>query len=222
MEAQEKVKRAYRTRLHEAAGGGDLYRFTFKPRGLQQALGNGSRPKRAPEYSALVREQGGETTFNWEGEAPSDPDAGQEDFRQYALDRLRTRKEWLARVVALVDTVEGWAGALGWATRRVEKRVTDEEIGNHTVPALQMQDGVTRALLEPVSRWVPGADGLVDLYLMPAYADIASLYFREGGWQLHYAFPGSKAVATVKDAEPRPLTREALAAVLEGMKAHAG
>ncbi len=45
-------------------------------------------------------------------------------------------------------------------------------------PALLMQEGPSAGLiLEPIARSAPGADGVVDLYLLPAYDDIASLYF---------------------------------------------
>jgi hypothetical protein len=76
-------------------------------------------------------------------------------------------------------------------------------------------------LLDPVARFVPGADGVVDLYLMPAYDDIASLYFVAGEWRLHYVFPNTAAVATVREAQSTPLSKETLARVLDEMVAHA-
>ena len=33
------------------------------------------------------------------------------------------------------------------------------------------------------------------MYLMPALDDIASLYFYEGRWNVHYQLPNSEAVA---------------------------
>ncbi len=48
-----------------------------------------------------------------------------------------------------------------------------------------VQRGTTRILLDPVARFVPRADGVVDLYLMPAYDDIASLYLVKGQWRVH-------------------------------------
>ena len=51
----------------------------------------------------------------------------------------------------------------------------------------------TRVLLDPVAYDVPGAEGVVDLYLMPTYDDMASLYFYNETWMIHYAFPPSSA-----------------------------
>ena len=51
-----------------------------------------------------------------------------------------------------------------------------------------MQEGTVRIILEPIARSTPGAEGVVDLYLMPAYDDVATLFY-EDGWKLHYPFP---------------------------------
>jgi hypothetical protein len=56
---------------------------------------------------------------------------------------------------------------------------------------------------------------------MPAYDDIASLYFYEADWHVHYMFPGTPTVATIRDSEARPLTMDSLREVLEEMKKHA-
>ncbi len=56
-------------------------------------------------------------------------------------------------------------------------------------------------LLDPVARFTPSAVGVVDLYLMPAYDDIASLYLVVGEWRLHYMFAGTPTVATIRLAE---------------------
>ena len=38
----------------------------------------------------------------------------------------------------------------------------------------------------------PGTEGVIDLYLMPAYDDIASIYYSGDRWNLHYLFPDTK------------------------------
>ena len=64
-------------------------------------------------------------------------------------------------------------------------------------------------LLEPIAHSAPGVAGIVDFYLMPAYDDIARLFFYDDGWQLHYMFPGSPTVADlVRGAETQPLSKE--------------
>jgi hypothetical protein len=134
---------------------------------------------------------------------------------------MRERFAWIKRVTELVATVEHWARELGWATKRVEKKLDDARVGAHRIPSLLMQADTCRIILEPVGRSTPGTDGVVDLYLMPAYDDIASIYYYDGHWNLHYVFPGRKPVATVREAEALPLSKDSLERVLGEMTQHA-
>lgn len=135
------------------------------------------------------------------------------------LDQLRD--EWLQRLSDLIQMIQSWADNLGWSTRQIEVTLSDSQLGKYKAPALLIQEDAIRILLEPIARSAPGAEGVVDLYLMPGYDDIASLYFCEGGWNVHYMFPGTPTVATIRDAEARPLTRDSLREVLEEMKQNA-
>lgn len=135
-----------------------------------------------------------------------------------ATEQIRVRSAWVERLNVLVDQVEAWAKELNWSTRRVEKKLDDSFIGEHRVPALVLQEDTCRILLEPVGRSAPGAEGIVDLYLLPAYDDIATLYYYNQRWNLHYVFPNSTPVASVREAEATPLTREALERVLAEMR----
>ena len=56
---------------------------------------------------------------------------------------------------------------------------------------------------------------------MPAYDDIASLYFVDGEWRLHYMFAGTPTVATISQAEPFPLSKDVIGQVLDEMSSHA-
>lgn len=134
-----------------------------------------------------------------------------------AEDMEKLREEWLERLSGLVETVRGWAQDLDWSTRRIEKKMEDSRLGTYKAPALLLQKETVRALLEPIARFAPGVEGVVDLYLMPAFDDIATLYFYDGGWQLHYVFPTSPTVADIREAEDRPLTKETFESVLEAM-----
>ena len=62
---------------------------------------------------------------------------------------------------------------------------------------------------------------MVDLYLMPAYDDIASLYYYQDRWNLHYMFHGTKPVATVRDAAATVFSKESLEKVLTEMRQNA-
>ena len=47
------------------------------------------------------------------------------------------------------------------------------------VPALFLQKGPIMVLLDPVAYDASGAEGVIDLYLMPTNDDMASLYFEQ-------------------------------------------
>jgi hypothetical protein len=84
-----------------------------------------------------------------------------------------------------------------------------------------MQRDTVEVILDPVGRFAPGTDGVVDLYLLPAYDDIASLYFVDGAWKMHYAFRSVTVVPRVKQAESMTLDEESLNRVLNEIAAHA-
>lgn len=130
------------------------------------------------------------------------------------------RGEWIDRLNKLVGDIETWAESFDWSTRRIDKSMKDPLIGPYKAPGLLMQKEFARILLDPISRATPGSSGVVDIYLMPALDDIASLYFYDGRWNVHYRLPNNEAAATIRDAQPKPLTKETLAEVLDGMARH--
>src|SRR5207253_11377937 len=111
---------------------------------------------------------------------------------------------------------EGWVKEIGWSTRRIDKPMEDPQIGKYKEPCLLMQEGTDRILMEPVTRSVAGTgtDGVVDLYLMTAYDDIASLLRREDLWTLHYIFSSMTGVTDPLKAPAKPLSKETLEEVL--------
>jgi hypothetical protein len=129
----------------------------------------------------------------------------------------KLREEWLERLSGLVETIRGWAQDLDWSMRRIEKKIEDSEIGTYKAPALLLQKETIRVLLEPIAHSAPGVEGIVDLYLMPAYDDIARLYFWDDRWQLYREFPGAPTVPDIREAELRPLSKETFQDVLETM-----
>jgi hypothetical protein len=131
------------------------------------------------------------------------------------------RDEWLKVLAELTARVKNWAEELHWSTRQIAKKMKDSRLGEYEAPALLMQKEATRVLLDPVARFAPGADGVVDLYLMPAYDDIASLYLVDGEWQLHYVFPNSAAIAKIRQAKPCSLSKDVFGRVLDEMSINA-
>ena len=175
---------------------------------------------RPPRYLVVARTGDGKIAFDWE-QTPDDPGEERATLEIEARHRVETRHEWIARVAALVAQVEAWGRELGWQTRQIDKKLDDFYIGAHRVPALLMQEETFRVLLEPVGRTAPGAEGIVDLYLLPAYDDIASFYHYGGEWNVHYYFPGVPATANIRETAGVPLSKETLQRVLEEMRAHA-
>jgi hypothetical protein len=136
-----------------------------------------------------------------------------------SLDQLRD--EWLNRLSRLIHDVKEWAEELGWSTRRIEVTLSDSQIGDYKAPAILLQEESHKVLVEPVARSAPGAEGIVDFYLMPAYDDIASLYFHENEWHVQYMFPGTSDVSVAHDREAKLLSMETFQEVLEALKENA-
>jgi hypothetical protein len=129
---------------------------------------------------------------------------------------------WKDRLKTLLDEVKTWVERAGWKTRTIEKPVEDRSLGRHKVPVLLMEKDTVEVALNPVSPLVPGAEGAVDLYLVPAYDDIASLYFEGGRWVIHYALPPDpRETHPVSEAEPLPLSEETIIRVLDAIASHA-
>jgi hypothetical protein len=132
-----------------------------------------------------------------------------------------TREEWLRHLGDLVALVKGWAEGSGWRTRIIEKSMQDSVLGPYKAPAMLMQRETVEVILDPVGRFAPGTEGVVDLYLLPAYDDIARLYYLDGTWRLHYASRERTEAPWVKTAESTSLNEESLNRVLNEIAAHA-
>jgi len=132
------------------------------------------------------------------------------------------KAEWLNRLSALVSLVKGWAEESGWRTRRAVKPVVEEVLGRYEVPLLLMERDGVEIVLSPLARITPGADDVVDLYLMPAYDDVASLFFENGRWRVHSAFPVDPAIShSAREAERLPLGEATINRILDAAAAHA-
>jgi len=210
----------YTVRVHEPGEAPGTLVFSFVPKDREQERGPEGLPRRVPQFLVAAREEAGRLAFDW-STSPDDPGAAREALQAEVVARMGDRARWIERVTALVEQVEQWARELGWSTRRVEKKLEDARVGTHRVPALLLQEDTCRALLEPVGRSTPGAEGAVDLYLMPAYDDIASLYYYGHRWSVHYTATGTNGAAPRTGAEARPLSKETLKTVLSEMRRHA-
>ncbi len=128
------------------------------------------------------------------------------------------KAQWLGRLNSLVEEVKGWAQASGWRTRRIEKTVNERQLGTYRVPVLLMEKDTVEVVLNPVARFVPGADGAVNLYVAPAYDDIASLYFEGDHWVVHYGGrPDPVATYGVVKITPRLYDEHTIRELLDSM-----
>jgi hypothetical protein len=130
---------------------------------------------------------------------------------------------WLDRLNDLVENVKSWAEAAGWKPSLTSVDLTEKEYGRYEAPVLVLTRDEVVVSLVPVARQVPKADGLVGLYLMPEFDDMASLYLEEGGrWFLHYAFhPDPMEARSVIETERLSLDQANLDRVLDDIAAHA-
>jgi hypothetical protein len=195
-------------------------RFTFVPIGTNDNLPPGQRRQSVPEYIVTVAGHGNGITCKWVVE-PEKP-AVKNKLQRIATQRVSWRQAWLEHLRKLVEAVKEWAEVLGWATKLTEKKMEDHEVGNYKAPALVLQKEAARLFLEPITRAAPGAEGLVDLYRMPAYDDIASLYYYAHHWNIHYMPPDGPVVGNIREAEAKELTQETLKAILDEMSKDAG
>jgi hypothetical protein len=192
----------------------DALRFTFVPRSRGRTQGR----EPAPQYIVSVQGHGDETKCTW---IRPPAEAIREKLEGIVRKRVNARQEWLEKLRKLEARIAAWANELDWATRVVDKKMEDAEIGNYTAHGLLLQKETVRLFLEPVARVAPGTEGVVDLYLMPSYDDIASLYYYNNRWNVHYMFEGAPTVGDIIHAEAKPLTKATLRKVFDEMKAHA-
>lgn len=54
-------------------------------------------------------------------------------------DPLHHRQQWIARVDALINQIDEWAKAEGWATARTERSVHERLVGEYAVPILRVR-----------------------------------------------------------------------------------
>jgi hypothetical protein len=126
------------------------------------------------------------------------------------------------RVEALVEEIRGFTEPHDWVTRPYPKKFRDSDQTIHMIPALFLQKGPVRVLLDPVAYDVPGSDGAVDLYLMPTYDDMASLYFEKGHWLIRYSSPMTSLEQSLgEQADAIPLNEATINQILDSIAANA-
>lgn len=126
------------------------------------------------------------------------------------------RQRFQERVEELVARFEAEVDRGEWITRRYPKRLRDDDNQVYEVPALYLQKGATPLLLDPIGDDMPGTEGAADLYLMPVYDPLATVYFENGQWVIHYNFPADQM-----GSQALPLSAETINQVLDSIAEHA-
>jgi hypothetical protein len=126
------------------------------------------------------------------------------------------------QVNSLADQFEATLADTEWSIHRDKKRMRDEVGEIYEVPALTLVKGATRLLLDPNGFGFPGAEAGVDLFLLPPYDPVASLYLEKGTWFIHSPFPRREIViARPKEWARTEFTPDAIRTVLESIADHA-
>src|SRR5260370_40457981 len=107
MSKQKTAQPRYMVSIYGESNAADVLRFTFVPKGLQQARTPGEPPKRVPEYIVSVQGHGEEWAFTWV-KSPQ-KESTKTELEEIARERVTERAAWIQRASDLVRLVEGWA-----------------------------------------------------------------------------------------------------------------
>jgi hypothetical protein len=127
------------------------------------------------------------------GEVPPDQPASVDQFMKGAeLFRELVKvlgsmvlAEWMQAIDTVERQAEAWSGEAAWRTRRVNKKMSESLIGAYEAPQLLIFAEPNLYVLDPVARFVPGAQGAFDFSIQPSY-DTTSLYRDDNGiWHVH-------------------------------------
>lgn len=97
----------------------------------------------------------------------------------------KVRDEWIAAVGDFMDETETWAKRQGWGVLREPKVIKEDDIGTYSVPRMLLHDLFGRVVLDPVARFVMGAEGRIDIHVIPSWESLIIVRMPEG-WDLIY------------------------------------
>jgi hypothetical protein len=99
------------------------------------------------------------------------------------VDWEKQRDDWIEAVEKLCADVQSWSLARGWVVRREQKTLREDRLGAYVVPVLTIQSPQGRLLLNPIARYVVGANGRVDLDAFPSF-EAVPIIRTETGWRV--------------------------------------
>jgi hypothetical protein len=109
------------------------------------------------------------------------------------------RDEWMDALNKVGGQAEKWSSEVGWRSRRVNKAISESLLGSYEAPQLLIFAEPNLYVLDPIARFVPGAQGLLDLSVQPSY-NTSSLYRDDSGkWHVHLEIRNGVAHGTRVD-----------------------
>ena len=99
------------------------------------------------------------------------------------IDWRKKRTQWCEAVVSLMDDVEGWVSQEGWACKRFDRTIREDNLGEYVVPQLQIATPQGTIVVNPIGRNIIGAEGRVDLESFPSLNRIL-LIRRDDEWKV--------------------------------------
>lgn len=176
-------------------------------------------PQGTPRQFIVASDDDGES-LTWV-DTSDDPGIVKEELENEFRVRIHLRSTWQQRVDQLLSSIKTWSEAEGWSTKSVPIFLESRFLGPHPTSMLYLQKDRCRLQVEPISPTPQGAEGLVDIYRLPALDDIASIYFYDGAWKIHHLLDDAAHVNNKHEAAAKPFDQRSLAEVLQSMVSHA-
>jgi hypothetical protein len=88
--------------------------------------------------------------------------------------------EWMRAIDAVERKAEEWSAEREWRTRRMNKKMNESLIGPYEAPQLLIFAEPSLCVLDPIARFVPGAQGAFDFAVQPSYYT-TSMYRDDNG-----------------------------------------
>ena len=132
------------------------------------------------------------------------------------------REQFRRRVDELVAKFEREVDPDEWVTRRYPKRLRDDDREVYLIPALYLQKGPIKLLLNPSSFDPVDAEASAEIYLMPAWDPTVFCFYEDGRWML-YDGPSLEKIEVPPIATNKglPLTAATINQALNSIADHA-
>jgi hypothetical protein len=103
-----------------------------------------------------------------------------------AIELVRTEvvEDWLEAQNELMADAQRAAAAKGWFSELDQKEMKDSLLGRYRAPRLRIRTLDREVVLDPVTRFGSGGQGIVDLVVLPTYETAYLVMFKDGAWRI--------------------------------------